>query len=169
MNRPIPHDAQAVRQFFAWSDLLDHAVLRPLSHVRSNWEITWDHATAQYLPEDDSFASGLNTLIEEIARTDPPARYHDHEDTLAEIVRDRLHWPIHKRRNRWIGADYESVLENGSCGDADQVELVLAAAGRVRAALARGQMHFDSMEASHRRILGAVMAIVIFHRSDFLA
>lgn len=168
MPRIIPDDADDVRAFFAWSDLLDHAVLRPLAHVRSNWEITWDQSTQKYLPEQDSFAQGLNLLIDEIATTMPPQRYHDQEDIVAELAKERLHWPIRKKGSRWIGGHYETILEQGSCGDADQMELVLAASGRVRAAIRRGQLHFDSMEISHRAILGGVMAIVIFHRSDFL-
>jgi hypothetical protein len=30
------------RFFFDDSDLLDHCVLRPLAHIRSAWELTWD-------------------------------------------------------------------------------------------------------------------------------
>jgi hypothetical protein len=29
-----------------------------------------------------------------------------------------------------------------------------------------GQMHFDEMEESHRRMLGALIAIILYHRSD---
>jgi len=143
---------------------VDHEVLRPLSHIRANWEITWDVVAGSYQPEEESYARTLNDLVDELARTKPPARYHDSEDRLAEFVRERLRWPIRKVGNRWIGADYESILEQGGFDDVNQAELVLAAAGRIRAALERGQSHFDEMEQSHRRMLAAVLSVILYHR-----
>lgn len=88
-------DKQRVWDFFAWSDgLLDYHVLRPLSHVTLNWEARWDHASGRYASEADSFADDLNAVIDLIAACDPPARYHDHEDVLAERTLRDLGWPI---------------------------------------------------------------------------
>jgi hypothetical protein len=56
--------------------VLDRAVLRPLSHITLNWELTWNHTTKCYEPEDDSFASLLNKTIDELAETEPPADMH---------------------------------------------------------------------------------------------
>ena len=156
----------AVRSFFAWSDLLDHGVLRPLSHIHGNWELTWDHESRRYEHEHDSFAEKLNLLIKTLADTQPPSRYYDSEDRLAQYVVEKLKWKIRKQGNRWIGADYESILEQGGFDDIDQAELTLAAAGRIHAALARGQMRFDQMEESHARMLGAVLTIILYHRAD---
>ena len=157
--------SEQIAAFFARSDLLDHVVLRPLSHIHLNWEITWDLASGRYETESDSFAESLNTLIDELAHAKPPKRYHDNEDRLAEYVRDgHLKWPIQKFGNRWVGQDYDLILQQGSFDDIDQQNLVLAAAGRVHAAIDRGQSEFDQMEDSHRQTLGAVLSIIIWQR-----
>jgi len=156
-----------VRGFFARSDFLDHCVLRPLSHIRGNWETTWNREDERYEPEEESFADKLNTLIEEMSRLQPPARYHDHEDALAERLVARYQWPIRKVGARWIGADYASILENGSPVDGGaQADLMLAATGRVHAAIRFGQIHFDEMEESHRTMLASVLTIILYRRSD---
>jgi hypothetical protein len=163
---------EAVRDFFAWSDRLDHDVLRPLSHIRSNWEIRWDHDGQRYFTEDDSFAQELNETIERIAKTDPPTRYHDNEDRLAEFARDRLKWKIRKFGNRWANesgkpwaiADYAAALEQGGFSDIDAQHLFYTASGRVHAAIRRDQKHFDQMEDTHREMLGEILAIIIYHR-----
>ncbi len=155
------------RAFFAQSDLLDYLALRPLAHIRGNWDVTWDPAAGRYEPEEDSFAQHLNVLIEDIATCEPPTSYHEHEDSLAERCRDKMKWPISKVGNRWIGVkDYHAILEAGSIPYYDQDELVLSSAGRMKAAMQRGQMHFDDMEKSHRYVLGGVMAIIIYWRAD---
>lgn len=153
---------EAVRDFFARSDYLDYRVLRPLAHIRPLWEIIWDRDTNTYEPERGSFATMLNELVDRLARAEPPARYHDHEDRLAEFARDKFGVPIRKVGNRWEGADYPWVLEQGAYKDGDQGDLVLAAAGRVRAAIQHGQISFDEMEKSHQRILAEVLTIIIF-------
>ena len=51
MAKPLV-DSVAIRSFFAWSDRLDHDVLRPLSHVRANWELWWDATSQRYETED---------------------------------------------------------------------------------------------------------------------
>ncbi|MCY7398765.1 MAG: hypothetical protein LH466_08025 [Sphingomonas bacterium] len=158
-----------VREFFAWSNgILDTVVLRPLSHITQNWELTWDHDAREYEPEENSFASALNRLIGHISTTLPPKRYHDNEDRLAEFVIASLGWKIRKENGRWVGEDYDFILEQGGSTDWDQIELLNAAAGRVHAAMDRGQMHFDDMEESHRRMLAAIMTIILYHRSDSL-
>lgn len=155
------------RAFFAKCQMLDYLALRPLAHMRSNWEITWDASAGRYRVEDDSLAHELNVLIEDIATCEPPASYHEHEDCLAERCRDKMNWPISKVGNRWVGVqDYHAILENGAIPYYDQDDLVLASAGRMKAAMQRGQMHFDRMEKSHRYMLGGVMAIILYWRAD---
>ena len=51
------------KTFFCNSDLLDCLVLRPLSHIKSNWELTWDGNKQKYENEKDSYAQLLNQLI----------------------------------------------------------------------------------------------------------
>src|SRR5580692_731710 len=79
---PTTISADDIRQFFAWSDWLDHEVLRPLSHIRSNWEASWDSVNRCYESENDSFATELNILIGDLTTTAAPDRYHDNEDIL---------------------------------------------------------------------------------------
>jgi hypothetical protein len=155
-----------MNDFFADSDYLDHTVLRPLSHIYMNWELTWDRKTRTYRVEDDSFAKLLNDLLTELENCSPPSRYHDNEDCLAKFVIKHLKWPIRKIGNRWVGADYDSILEQGGLHDVDEANLVLAAAGRIHVAKRLGQTHFDKMEKSHRRMLGAVLAIILYCRVD---
>lgn len=161
------HPQEDVRAFFAWSDgILDRMVLRPLSHITLNWELTWDHEARAYKTEEDSFAAILNQTILDLSECQPPARYHDNEDRLAQFVIEKLGWPIRKERGRWVGADYESILEQGGFQDVDQENLVQAAAGRVHAALDRQQTHFDDMERSHQRMLAAVLSVILYHRGN---
>jgi hypothetical protein len=157
---------EVVRAFFAWSDTLDHRVLRPISHIHAIWEVRWDDLAEQYQHEHDSFAEKLNLLIEALAHTRPPPRYHDNEDSLAQYVVSHLNWGIRKEGNRWVGADYAAILEQGGYSDIDQKELILAAAGRIHAALARNQMHIDQMEETHAEMLGAVLTLILYHRAD---
>jgi hypothetical protein len=157
-----------MKSFFAdsKSDSLDREVLRPLSHIKGNWELTWDDSKDKYVEEDDSYAQQLNDLISELDAAVPPARYHDNEDRLSEYVRDNLKWPIRKDGARWVGADYDSIIEQGGFDDLDEKNLVLAAAGRIRAAQARGQDHYDAMEKSHRRMIAAVLSVILYHRTE---
>lgn len=161
------HQPEAVRAFLASSDgVLDRLVLRPLSHITLNWELIWDDETQAYAPEEDSFAAILNKTINDLTSTQPPARYHDNEDCLAQFVIEHLGWQIRKERGRWIGKDYDGILEQGGFHDIDQAELLQAAAGRIHAALDRQQMHFDDMERSHQRMLAAVLTIILYHRGN---
>src|ERR1017187_4921821 len=151
--------------FFARSEWLDHEVLRPLSHIKGNWELTWDMKAQEYVREEDSFAQLLTKVIAELDSTTPPARYHDNEDRLAEYVRDHLKWPLRKEGNRWVGEDYCCILEQGGFDDLDEQNLLQAAAGRILAAINRGQRRYDDMEESHRRVLSGVISIILYHRT----
>jgi hypothetical protein len=151
--------------FFADSIYLDRYVLKPLSHIMGCWELSWDSEKEQYEEEESSYAAALNMLLEELTIASPPAAYHDNEDRLAEYVVKHLHWPIRKIHGRWVGMDYECVIEQGSFHDFNEQDLILAAAGRIRAAVRRGQKHFDRMEPSHRRMLAAVLSIILFRRT----
>lgn len=156
-----------MKSFFGNSDLFDHQVVRPLSHILPNWELTWDANADKYVEEDDSYAKLLNELIEELGVTVSPVKYHDNEDCLAEYVKKSLNWKIYKKGNRWVGMDYFSILEQGGFQDFNQRELLLAAAGRIKAAKDRKQRHYDEMEKSHREMLAAVITIILYHRTEF--
>jgi len=153
---------EILRAFFSKSDYLDYMVLRPLSHITFSWEATW--GTDRYELEADSFAGDLNEIIDQIAISPRPDRYHDNEDRLAERVVTELKWPIQKKGGRWLGADYQSILEQGGFRDFGQRDLAIAAAGRVHMALDYGQTHFDEMDDAHMTMLAAVMTIMIYHR-----
>jgi len=157
---------QRCQLFFYYSDYLDLCVLKPLEHILPHWELIWDDDRYRYEHEDQSLAEALEKLIIEISATVPPPKYHDHEDRLAEFMIGRMGWKIKKKNGRWIGSDYESILEQGSFKDIDQKELIMAAAGRIKAALDLNQMHFDDMHESHRKMLGAILAIILYHRSN---
>ncbi len=151
--------------FFRKSTDLDWMVLRPLSHIYPYWELTWDEEKGEYETEEDSLAENINQLIKEIYRTDPPKKYHDNEDFLAEYVVKNLKWEVKKVGNRWICGDYPNLLEQGGFGDIDEKNLVKAAAGRIKAATDFGQKNFDEMEEGHKKILAYVMAIILYHRT----
>ena len=67
---------------------------------------------------------------------------------------EHLKWPINKIGNRWLGADYDSILEQGGLHDVDEENLLLATAGRIQVAKRLGQTHFDEMEESPDACLG---------------
>jgi len=104
-------------------------------------------------------------LIEELSSLEPPLRYHDNEDRLAERTNHLLGWDIKKVGKRWICEDYPVVLQQGSFNGTNQRDLMLAVAGRVMAAMKYGQMHFDEMERTHQKMLADVLAIVLYHRA----
>ncbi len=153
-----------IKDFFANSDLLDYIVLRPLSHINMSWELTWSSEDSEYEREEGTFAPLLNDLIAELSNTVPPAKYHNNEDCLAEYVQQTLNWKIYKVGGRWVGEDYDAILEQGGFGDINEQNLVQAATGRIKAAIDMRQIHFDDMEDSHKRMLAAVMTIIIYHR-----
>ncbi len=155
-----------MKDFFSNSDIVDYMVLRPLSHIYLNWEMRWDFENQCYFEEKESFAKEFNILVQDLDQAIAPLKYHDNEDRLAEYVAQKFNWGIRKVGNRWEGADYESILEQGGFNDIDQLDLVLASAGRIKAAKDRDQMHFDEMERSHQKILAAVLSIILYHRAD---
>tara|TARA_R110001599_G_scaffold239169_1_gene438764 strand:+ start:1001 stop:1486 length:486 start_codon:yes stop_codon:yes gene_type:complete len=157
---------ERIKEFFIWSDLFDYMVTRQLSHIRSNWELIWDHAAHEYEEEEDSYAELINSLVIELSELDPPLSYHDNEDRLAEYCKTSLNWDIKKVGNRWVGSDYASILEQGAFREVDASNLCMAACGRVKAALDRNQLHFDDMEEFHRKMLADVVAIILFHRGN---
>jgi hypothetical protein len=157
---------QIIREFFSWSEIFDHMVTRQLSHIKSNWELTWNEDPKESDDEKDSYAQKINELIMELCEINPPYRYHDHEDRLAEYCRDNLGWNINKEGRMWKGSDYASILEQGGFSDQAQKNLCLAVAGRVRAAINHKQIHFDNMESRHQVMLADVMAIILYHRSE---
>ncbi len=168
MNTPI-------HEFFSYNDLLDYEVLRPLSHIKPYWELTWNFDDEVYECEDGSFARQFNELIAELATFKPPAKYHDHEDVLAQYVQKHLNWGIRKVGSTWVNkdgtrlhpSDYIVTLEQGGFQDVDERELIAAASGRIHAAIIRGQIHYDEVEESHRRILAGVLSAILYHRADF--
>ena len=99
--------------FFDNSEGLDHIVLRPLSVFTMNWELSWDEDDNKYVEEPSSFAALLNQLLLEISDCTPPDDYHQYEDMLAENVIKDLKWPLTKVGNRWVGADYQSIIKQG--------------------------------------------------------
>ncbi len=158
---------ERIKIFFSWSDLFDYMVTRQLSHIRANWELTWNHTEKIYEPEQDSYAEMLNDLVIELSKLNPPAKYHDNEDRLAEYCKESLNWNINKLGNRWVGSDYLSILEQGGFEDIGEKNLCLAVCGRVKAALDQDQIHFDDMEESHRKMLADVVAIILYHRNKY--
>ncbi len=164
-----------IHDFFSCSELVDYEVLRPLSHIRPNWEMTWNFDDGTYESEDDSFAAQFNEMIDELATCNPPSKYHANENVLAEYVQQNLNWGIQRKGNIWVNGDgnpltpddYIVTLQQGAFHDAYERELTLSAAGRIRAALDRGQTHYDDVEESHRRIIAGVLCSILYHRADY--
>ena len=134
---------QDLKKFFRKSDLLGHLVMRPLDHIEPNWELLWDEESEGYLIENDSFSDLWNDLVKDLSMCDPLTNYHDNEDRLAEHVKSSLYWEIDKVNGRWVGEDYAIILEQGGFDDIAQRDLLIAAAGRIKAAMTHGQTNFD--------------------------
>jgi hypothetical protein len=150
--------------FFKNSDLLDYEVLRPLSHIRSNWDLSYD-SSGYFIEEPDSFGHAFNSLLNELENTDIPQRYHDNEDQLASYVQDKLDKEIEKIGNRWIGMEYQIILQDGGFFDFNEENLVQSAKGRIIAANNYDQFHYDDMENGHRKLLALVLSLILYHRS----
>ncbi|WP_123014868.1 hypothetical protein [Vibrio zhugei] len=71
---------------------------------------------------------------------------------------------IRKNGCFWEGAQYNSILEQGSFDDHKQKALVLSAAGRIKAALDRKQYHLDEMEEKHKMMLCTILSIILYQR-----
>ena len=164
-----------IKEIFEPSDFMEHEVLRPLSNIRGNWELQIDPETERYLEEEDSFAALFNALIDKLASTQAPLRYHDKEDRLGGYVQKHLNWKIRKSGSTWVNqdgsrlhpSDYLALLEQGGFDNHGIRNLVLAASGRVHAAIQRGQMHFDDMERSHQVVFAGVLAAILYHREPY--
>jgi len=163
---PSDLKSENIKSFFKQSDSLSYLVTRQLSHIKCNWELIWDPEKQEYFPEEDSYAELLNQLINDLNAVNPPSRYHENEDCLADYVISNLKWNIKKVRGRWVGQDYAAILEQGGFNDINQENLILAAAGRIKAAINRKQLNFDEMELSHQKILGNVLACILYHRTN---
>jgi len=153
-------------EFFKYSELLDYEVLRPLSHIRGNWELMPGDGCYHFEVEDNSFAKELSELIDELDQSETPERYHDNEDNLVEYVRKRFDGKIEKVGNRWQGRDYQSILQDAGFHDYKEENFVRSAKGRIEAAKKYGQEHYDDMEQGHRKMLGLLLALIIYHRES---
>ncbi|WP_145961325.1 hypothetical protein [Salinisphaera sp. LB1] len=162
---------RSVIEFFKPSAYLEYEILRPLSFIRSNWELQIDPETGRYLDEPDSFAWPLNHLVDRLATISPPLVYHDIEDVLAEHVQKNSNWNIRKKGGSWLSeagsrltpSDYLAALEQGGFAADGRRTLLLAASGRIYTAMRYGHEHFDDMERGHRVILGGVLATILYH------
>ena len=150
--------------FFKNSDLLDYEVLRPLSHIRDNWDLFYD-PSGYFVEEEDSFAHEFNRLIDEIENTKIPQNYHDNEDQLAIYVQEKFAGEIKKIGNRWVGMEYEIILQDGGFYDFNEENLIQSAKGRIIAANKFNQVHYDDMENGHRKLLALVLSLILYHRS----
>lgn len=153
-------------EFFDRSNFLDYEVLRPLSHIRGNWELTTGSGKYHFEEEEDSFSKELSELIDELEATEIPIKYHDNEDILAEYVRDKFNEEIEKVGNLWVGQDYKIILQDGGFFDLNEKNLVQSAKGRIIAAMMFNQNHYDDMENGHRKMLAVILALIIYHRAD---
>jgi hypothetical protein len=156
-----------VIEFFERSDLLDYEVLRPLSHIRGDWEFIV--GSDDYLSEDEqnSFAKELIHLIDELEITEVPTCYHDNEDKLADYVQDKFNREIKKVGKRWVGQDYRIILQDAGFYDLNEQNLVQSAKGRIIAAKKFNQNHYDEMEQGHRKILAVILTLIIYHRDSY--
>ncbi len=144
-------------------------VTRPLSHVRSNWELTENKSGTGFRREEDSYAEPLNQLFAELDELTPPEKYHANEDKLALYLVKKCSWNIVKDGNKWRMTngekiDYALLIEQGCSGRSENVqEMKYALVGRMVAAQDRGQHRFDQMEKHHRKIFAAAISVVLFH------
>lgn len=153
-----------MRDFFENSDFLDIMVLKPLSHIRPDWELSWYGSIDEYKPSVDSFAYELQQLIYEIEACVAPDDYHLHEDIVIKSTPQEFNEEVYKQGRLWIGQSYQILLQNGGLFDDDAKNLVMATAGRIAVAKRHGQLHFDQMDFSHQKILAIIMALVLYHR-----
>ncbi|WP_060477693.1 MULTISPECIES: hypothetical protein [Pseudomonas] len=155
-----------VKNFFHLCHSLDELVLRPLSHLDQSWELL--RSPTGYVVEKGHLSEKLIELIDILATTTPPLKYHDNEDRLAEYLISKGS-KIRKEGRFWIGADYEFVLQQASLAHTiNHTELVHAASGRVIAALNYGQRNFDDMEEGHKKMLASILTILIFNYGTWM-
>lgn len=58
--------------FYNSESVLDY-VLKPLQHIRSNWDVIWDYDNDRYI-EEQSFGAEVNELINELSIVDAPKK-----------------------------------------------------------------------------------------------
>lgn len=153
-----------IKEFLSNSEELDIYVTKQLSHIAPNWELTWNEEIDKYIEEEDSFAMLLNKLIGDLEQTEILEDYHEKEDIVARYVNTFLNWDIVKNGKRWEGAEYRTILNQGGFLDENQENLKFCAVGRIRVALQYGQFGFDDMESGHKKILGDILATILYHR-----
>lgn len=155
-----------VKNFFAQSEYLDQMVLRPLSHLDLEWELI--QGNDGYLLEEGNLSAHLINLIDVLASTVPPKKYHDNEDRLAEYLVS-MGSKIQKKGQYWIGDDYGFVLQQASLAhQLNNEELIFSAAGRVVAAIKHKQYKFDEMEEGHQAMLAAILTILVFNYGTWI-
>ncbi|WMO17196.1 hypothetical protein [Vibrio alginolyticus] len=149
--------------FFQNSDYFERLVTKPLYYIKPEYELDW--VGDKLTESEDSFACYLNQLFDELDAVVAPKNYHKFEDIIAKYsaLEDST---IRKQGKLWIGQDYGWILENGSYNDIDEQNLVLAIAGRIRAAKRFKQYNFDDMEKGHRDMLSELLQCFIYHRSN---
>ena len=152
-------------EFFYNSQDIDWMVLRSLDHIKSNWDLSWDQKSKQFIEEEDSYAKTINSLFKELQNVKTPENYHNHEDIVVTNISKSLNWNLVKKGKRWVGEDYGMLLEQGGFHDLNEKNLVLSAKGRIQAAIKRGQTHFDEMEESHKEILSLILSIILYLRT----
>jgi hypothetical protein len=103
-------------------------------------------------------------LIIDLEETEIYENYHEKEDVVAEYVNTFLNWGVLKDGNKWSGEDYNSILGQGGFHDMNQQNLMFGAAGRIRTALQFSQSGFDDIEYGHKKMLGDILAIILYHR-----
>ena len=155
-----------MKDFFNWSDSLEENVTRRLRHIKPNWELMWSEEKQKYIEEEDRFAQDLNILIKDLTNTTVPISYHDNEDIIAEYYNGMYDKAVMKIGKIWNVADYGSLLEQGAFRDINQEHLIIAARGRIDAAIKFGQNKYDEMESGHRFILGEIIANILYHREN---
>ncbi|GHY52645.1 hypothetical protein VCSRO70_3444 [Vibrio cholerae] len=150
-----------MRKFFENCDYFERLVTKPLYYIKHEYELNW--LDGKLIESEDSFACYLNQLFDELDNVVAPEYYHQYEDIIAKYC--ELDEPtIRKKGKLWVGQDYGWIIENGAYDDIDQENLVLAIAGRVKAAQRFHQNTFDEMEERHRVMLSELIQCFIYHR-----
>lgn len=172
----IDWSPSTVYSFFYRSDYLDYVVLRPLSHVAPNWELV---IGGDYLfeEEDGSLAAHLNVLVEEISLIVPSIDYHSYENNILYnysnfLNKYQLKGKIWHDKSTGLPLDKSEIgymIEQGSSGQVDVPDLVMAAAGRIATSMYYGVDHFDKLDSGHMAMLGIIITIILFRRFDFPA
>ncbi|MFN7310785.1 MAG: hypothetical protein ACK5T0_05370 [Vampirovibrionales bacterium] len=172
------YSSQKVLNFFANSDFLDRVVLRPIDHLGYDWELTWDSDKQEYKPEQNSLAEHLNILIRDIASATPEKYYHTLENKWIELFSDVKQGAYKLNSNRlWVDSLTDEpvpkdmlghMLEQATCCYEDIPDLITAVAGRVQTSMGRGKKtHFDQLDNGHMQMIGIIMTVILFRRSDY--